>query len=118
MATNITANNITAKTIKSDKVTAEKMTSTSAEIGGASISGKTIVVDKIILGGWTIFADGEKLFAKTPAGVDVQFEMIDYKLILGEQPTTPPDYVPPVLSSTNQGYTEAGTPANVSSGVA
>lgn len=112
MATNITANKITAKDIESDKIKAKEMKSDSAEIGGASISGKTIVVDKIILGGWTIFAQGEKLFAKTPAGVDVQFEMIDYKLILGEQPTTPPDYVSPTLSSTSQGYNEAGTPAN------
>ena len=107
MAENITANTVTAKSIET-----QEMSATSVTVGAASISGNTLTADKIILGGWTIFAQGEKLFATTPAGVDVQFEMIDYKLILGEQPTTPPDYVSPVLSSTSQGYNEAGIPAN------
>lgn len=107
MAQDITAGTLTADTVKTDSIEAS-----SVKVGGASISGNTLTADKIILGGWTIFAQGEKLFATTPAGVDVQFEMIDYKLILGEQPTTPPDYVPPTLSSTSQGYNEAGVPAN------
>lgn len=110
MAENITANTITAKSVKTDEMSADSVT-----VGAASISGNTLTADKIILGGWTLFAKGEKLFATSPAGQECQFEMIDYKLILGEQPTTPPDYVSPTLTSTTQGYNEAGVPANVSS---
>lgn len=99
MAENITANTVTAKSIQTDQMSADSIT-----VGAASISGNTLTADKIILGGWTIFAQGEKLFATTPAGVDVQFEMIDYKLILGEQPTTPTDYVPPTITGTQTGF--------------
>lgn len=73
-----------------------------------------IIGDRLILGDWVIFPKGEKLFAITPAGVEVQFEMIDYKLILGPQPTTPPDYVPPTLESTSQGFNTT-QPANTAS---
>jgi len=109
MSTNISANTITANTVKTNKMDASEVT-----VGKASISGNTVTADKIILGGWVIFAKGEKLFATTPAGEEVQFEMIDYKVILGEQPTTPSDYKPPELESTTQGYNTT-TPANVSS---
>lgn len=64
----------------------------------------TIIGNRLKLGNWTIYPEGEKLFAITPAGVKVQFEMIDYTNILGEQPTTPSDYVAPTLSSTTSGY--------------
>ena len=109
MAIDITADTITASTVKTDKMEASDVT-----VGAASISGNTLTADKIILGGWTLFAKGEKLFATSPSGHECQFEMIDYKLILGEQPTTPPDYVPPTLSTTTEGY-NTDTPANVSS---
>lgn len=109
MATNISANTITANTVKTNKMNASEVT-----VGKASISGNTLTADKIILGGWVIYPEGEKLFAITPAGVKVQFEMIDYTNILGEQPTTPSDYVPPTLETTTQGY-NTSAPANVSS---
>jgi len=69
-----------------------------------------IIGDRILLGGWIIYPDGEKLMAITPAGVHVQFELIDYTNILGVQPTTPPDYVPPTtppaasIGTGSQGY--------------
>lgn len=107
MAQDITAGTLTAETVKTNKMEASDV-----KVGDASISGNTLTADKIILGGWTLFAKGEKLFATSPAGQECQFEMIDYKLILGEQPTTPPDYVSPTLTSTSQGYNEAGVPAN------
>lgn len=113
--TNITADTVTAKTVKSDKVETEKLDSNSAEIGGTTISGGTLVADKIILGGWTLFAKGEKLFGTSPGGQECQFEMIDYKVVLGEQPTTPPDYVPPALTDTQQGYQESGSASSGSS---
>lgn len=99
MAENITANTITAKSVQTDQMSADSIT-----VGDASISGNTLTADKIILGGWTLFAKGEKLFATSPAGQECQFEMIDYKLILGEQPTTPPDYVPPTITGTQTGF--------------
>lgn len=54
-----------------------------------------IIGDRILLGGWIIYPDGEKLYATTPSGRNVQFELIDYTVVLGPQPTTPGDYVPP-----------------------
>lgn len=99
MPQNISANTVTANTVKTNKMDASEVT-----VGKASISGNTLTADKIILGGWTLFAKGEKLFATSPAGQECQFEMIDYKLILGEQPTTPSDYTPPTLTSTSTGY--------------
>lgn len=109
MSQNITANTVTANTVKTNKMDASEV-----KVGKASIRGNTLTADRIILGGWVIFARGEKLFATSPAGRECQFEMIDYKLILGEQPTTPPDYTPPTLESTTQGYNTTA-PANVSS---
>ena len=98
------AQDLTVGTLTADTVATNNMEASSITVGAASISGNTLTADKIILGGWTIFAQGEKLFATTPAGVDVQFEMIDYKLILGEQPTTPTDYVAPTITGTQTGF--------------
>lgn len=81
------ANNINANTVTANTVTANKL-----------------VVDKIILNGWEITVSGEKIYATSPGGTKTQFEMIDYTNILGEQPTTPPDYVSPVISSSSSGY--------------
>ena len=39
--------------------------------------GPIIVAAQIKLGKWTIYAEGEKLFAKSPAGKKLQFEMFD-----------------------------------------
>lgn len=114
MPESITASTVTANTVKSNTVTTNKLDASEVTVGAASIKGNTLTADKIILGGWVIFAKGEKLFATTPAGQEVQFEMIDYKVILGEQPTTPSDYTPPTLDSTTQGY-NTSAPANVSS---
>jgi hypothetical protein len=63
-----------------------------------------IIGDRILLGGWVIYPDGEKLMAISPAGVTTQIELIDVKKILGPQPKTPPDYVSPTLTDTSQGF--------------
>lgn len=64
-----------------------------------------IVCDRILMQGWIIYPKGEKLYATTPKGKDVQIEMIDLKNILGVQPETPPDYVaPPDVFTTSVHY--------------
>jgi len=54
-----------------------------------------IIGDRILLQGWVIYPDGEKLMATSPSGKKLQFEMIDITDVIGVQPATPPDYVPP-----------------------
>ena len=54
-----------------------------------------IVCDRILMKGWIIYPKDEKLYATTPKGKKVQIEMIDLTNVLGVQPETPDDYVPP-----------------------
>ncbi len=68
------------------------------------VSCNRLVAKEIILDGWKITVSGEVIYATSPGGVRTQFEMIDYTNILGEQPTTPPDYVSPVVTGTDTGF--------------
>lgn len=74
------------------------------DISASTVTCNQLIANKIILNGWTITVSGETIFATSPGGVPTKFEMIDYTNILGEQPTTPPDYVSPVITSSSSGY--------------
>ncbi len=74
------------------------------DISAGVVTCNLLVASKIILNGWTITVGGETIFATSPGGVATKFEMIDYTNILGEQPTTPPDYVSPVISESGSGF--------------
>ena len=73
-------------------------------VNANTVTCNKLVVDEIVLNGWKITVSGETIYATSPGGVRTQFEMIDYTNILGEQPTTPPDYVSPVVTGSTTGF--------------
>ena len=74
------------------------------DVSANTVTCNQLVANKIILNGWEITVSGETIFATSPGGVPTKFEMIDYTNILGEQPTTPPDYVSPVVTGSTTGF--------------
>jgi hypothetical protein len=75
------------------------------DISASTVTCNQLIANKIILNGWTITVSGETILATSPGGVPTKFEMIDFTNILGEQPTTPTDYVSPVITGSGSGFT-------------